>query len=1007
MKLSVSVRIYLYIFLNILSLAGLVAQDLSTFDNLTSNLTYRNVGPTRGGRVTAVAGHPSQPSTFYLGSTGGGVWKTTNYGRSWKNISDGYFLTGSIGAIAVAPSNPEVIYTGTGSDGIRSNVIIGKGVYKSTDSGQTWQHLGLKETGQTGAVLIHPENPQIVMVAALGNPFIANPERGVFRSTDGGSTWTKVLFISDSTGAVDLEFAPDDPQIVYASMWLARRKPWTIISGGHEGGIYKSTDGGVRWKKLTKGLPGGLIGKSDLAVSRQDPNRLWALIEAPEGEGGVYRSDDRGESFTLISTKKELVDRPFYFCNIDANPQDANSIYVGSTAFWHSVDGGMKWQQRRTPHADNHDMWINPADSNLYIQANDGGACVTTDGGKTWSSIENQPTAELYTVAVDDQFPYWLYSGQQDNTTIALPSLPPHNAPGGPSAYWLEVGGCETGPAVPKPGNPDIVYANCKGRFGVYDKRTGQERQYYVGAANIYGHNPRDLEFRFQRVAPIHVSPHNPDIVYHASQYLHKTTDEGKTWEIISPDLTAFTPETQVISGSPITRDITGEEYFSTIYAVQESPVQEGVIWVGANDGPVHLTLDGGKNWKNITPGDLPPYGRVQTVEPSPFNPAKAYIAVYRYLLGDFRPYIYKTVDFGESWQLLTNGRNGIPPDYPTRVIREDPNQEGLLYAGTEFGMFISLDDGKNWQSFQKNLPVTPVTDIRLKDDDLVLSTMGRSFWIMDDINILRQIPKAVSRTILFHPGPAYRLRYRSTGDSDIPAYPEAGMAIRYYLHQANEKLQLRIFNADGDLVRNYQAQSGQEEAVSNTDMATGFQTESSASMLDHAPGAHTLHWDLRHETLRSGDDRRLRGPIVSPGRYRIDLIDGLKTHSTKTEVLADPRILETGISEDDLKKQEMLSLQIQRLYIEAREFETFIKDQISENKTSLAIEELRAIQSEITTAAGRYPQPRLISQISYLYNMLDQADQLPGRDAYQRYTSLRQQLESLKKRAGVPGIMD
>lgn len=1002
-----TVRICFCIFLNIVSLTGLSAQDLSTFDKLTSNLTYRNVGPTRGGRVTTVTGHPSQPSTFYMGSTGGGVWKTSNYGRSWKNISDGYFHTGSIGAIAVAPSNPDIIYTGTGSDGIRSNVIIGKGVYKSTDSGQTWQHLGLKETGQTGAVLIHPEDPEIVMVAALGNPFISNPERGVFRSTDGGSTWTKVLFSSDSTGAIDLEFAPDDPQIVYASMWQARRKPWTIISGGYEGGIYKSTDGGVRWKKLTKGLPGGLIGKSDLAVSRQDPNRLWALIEAPEGEGGVYRSDDRGESFILVSTKKELLDRPFYFCNIDANPQNANSIYVGSTAFWHSTDGGMKWQQRRTPHADNHDMWINPADSNLYIQANDGGACVTTDGGRTWSSIENQPTAEVYTVAVDDQFPYWLYSGQQDNTTISLPSLPPYNAPGGPSAYWLEVGGCETGPAVPKPGNPNIVYSNCKGRFGVYDKRTGQERQYYVGAANIYGHNPKDLEFRFQRVAPIHVSPHNPDVVYHASQYLHKTTDEGKTWEIISPDLTAFTPETQVISGSPITRDITGEEYFSTIYAVQESPVQEGVIWAGANDGLVHLTLDGGKNWKNITPADLPPYGRVQTVEPSPFNPAKAFIAVYRYLLGDFRPFIYKTDDFGESWQLLTNGQNGIPPDYPTRVIREDPNQEGILYAGTEFGMFISLDDGKNWQPFQKNLPVTPVTDIRLKDNDLVLSTMGRSFWIMDDISVLRQIPQNVSRTMLFHPRPAYRLRYRSTREGAIPTYPEAGMAIRFYLHQTQENLQLKIFNANGDLVRSYQAQSGKEKAESNTDMATGFQSESSSSMLDHTPGAHNLYWDLRHETLTSGDDRKLRGPIVSPGRYRIDLIEGLKTHSTETEVLADPRILKTGISEDDLKKQEILGLKIQRLYMKAREFETFIKDQISENKTSLAIEELRAIQSEITTASGRYPQPRLISQISYLYSMLDQADQLPGRDAYQRYTSLRQQLESLKKRAGVPGIMD
>lgn len=986
----------------------LPAQDSELFQEFTSNLKYRNVGPTRGGRVTTVTGHSSQPSTFYMGSTGGGLWKTTNNGHSWKNVSDGYFATGSLGAIAISPSNPQIIYAGTGSDGIRSNVIIGKGIYQSIDEGKSWQHKGLDDVGQIGAILIHPDNPDIIMVAAQGNPFTYNVERGVFRSEDGGKTWTKTLFISDKTGVCDLEFAPDNPQIVYASAWEAIRKPWSIISGGYEGGLYKSKDGGKTWVKLTNGLPGSLIGKSDLAVSAQNPNRLWALIEAPEGEGGVYKSDDRGESFSLVNTKKELLDRPFYYCNIDANPQNANSIYVSATAFWHSTDGGKKWQRMRTPHGDNHDMWINPQDSNLFIQSNDGGANITMDGGKSWSSIENQSTAELYQVAVDDQFPYWLYAGQQDNTTIAVPSLPPYPAPGGLNSYWMEVGGCETGPAIPKPGNPNIVYSNCKGRFGVYNKLTGQEQQYYIGASNIYGYNPKDLKFRFQRVAPIHVSPHNADVVYHGSQYLHKTTDDGKTWKIISPDLTAFTPETQVISGGPITRDITGEEYYSTIYAIQESPIQEGLIWVGANDGPVHVTLNGGEAWQDVTPGDLPPQGRVQTVEASPHKPGKAYIAVYRYLLGDFHPYIYKTEDYGKSWTSLTNGKNGIPDNNPTRVIREDPVREGLLYAGTEYGMFVSQDDGISWTSFQQNLPVTPVTDIVIKSDDLILSTMGRGFWIMDDVTTLRQLDLDKKKTVLFHPKPAYRMRYRNTNGNQVPEFPVAGMDIRYYLDKAVKDLRLKIYNADGICIRTYESTSDEKkEEEEDTDMQTGFRSGGTSENLKGDSGAHTLRWDLRHDTKKFGSDRGRRGPLVIPGTYKIELIVGLKTHSTNVKVLIDPRIMETGISPEDLKQQESLALQVQQLHYDAKEFEDFLKNQINDNETALALEELKTIQAEVTTNEGRYPTPMLIDQVSYLYSMLDQADQVPGEDALQRYKELEELLSTLKKRAGMPGAMD
>ena len=730
--------------------------------DLFSGLRYRNVGPSRGGRVTAVTGVASQPSTFYMGSTGGGVWKTTDYGRNWHNISDGYFATGSIGAMDVADSDPNIIYVGTGSDGIRSNVITGRGAYKSTDAGETWSFVGLRDVGQIGAVIVNPDNPDIVFIAGMGNAFAPSPERGVYRTTNGGATWDQVLFISDSTGAVDLEFAPNNPNEIYASMWRGERKPWTIISGAYEGGVYKSSDGGDTWTHMTEGLPQGLIGKSDLAVSPADPDRVYVLMEAPQPDDGLYRSDDRGRTWRQVTSYNPILNRPFYYTNVDADPTNADIVYVNNEGFYKSTDGGENFERGRTPHGDNHDMWINPIDPDIFVQSNDGGANVTLDGGRTWSTQHNQPTAELYQIAIDDQFPYWIYAGQQDNSTIMVPSLPPRSMPGGQTAYWMAIGGCETGPAIPKPGNPDIVYSNCKGRFGRYNQSTGQEKQYYVGMGNIYGHNTADLVYRFQRVSPIAVSPHDPNIVYHASQFLHRTTDEGVTWETISPDLTARTPETQMISGGPITRDITGEEFYSTLYAVKESPIEPGQIWVGANDGPIHMTRDGGANWTNVTPPDLPPGGRVQTVEPSPHRPNKAYVAVLRYQLDDWEPHIYRTDDYGRTWTRLTTGTNGIPADSPTRVIREDPDREGLLYAGTEFGMFVSFDDGANWQSFQLNLPATPVTDMRVHQKDLVISTMGRSFWILDDLTALHQLNEDVasSNVHLFAPRDAYRMRY-------------------------------------------------------------------------------------------------------------------------------------------------------------------------------------------------------------------------------------------------------
>ena len=1005
----------------ILSLIILTSYSSPADDSLVfKDLEYRCVGPSRGGRVTAVTGVPSKPSTFYMGSTGGGVWRTTDYGQSWTNITDGFLETGSIGAIRVAPSNPEIIYVGTGSDGIRSNVITGRGVYKSADEGKTWKFMGLRQAGQIGAVEIHPANPNIVFAAALGHAFGPNPVRGVFRSKDGGKTWEKVLFISEKTGAIDLELAPDNPDEIYACMWRGERKPWTIISGAKEGGIYKSSDGGDNWTKLSNGLPQELVGKSDLAVTPADPDRVYVLMEALPG-GGVYLSKDRGQSFELISDKKELLDRPFYYTNIDADPTDSNVLYVNSTRYYKSTDGGKTWIRHSTPHGDNHDMWINPNNPDLFIQSNDGGANITRDGGKTWSTQHNQPTAELYQVNVDDQFPYWLYAGQQDNSTIAVPSLPPYTSPTGSSGFWLSVGGCETGPAVPKPGNPDIVYANCKGRFGRYSKKTGQEKQYYVGAQYIYGHNPKDLKYRFQRVSPIHISPHDPNVVYFASQYLHRTTDEGVTWETVSPDLTAFEPSKQVISGTPITRDITGEEFYSTIYAVQESPLEKGVIWVGANDGPIHITRDNGKNWTEVTPPDLPPNGRVQTLEASPHRPGKAYAAVYRYLLDDWEPYVYKTEDYGQSWVRLTDGENGIPKDYPTRVVREDPNREGLLYVGTEFGLFISFDDGKNWQSFQLNLPATPVTDIKIHRQDLVLSTMGRSFWILDDLTPFHQWDEQTRQApyVLFSPRNAFRMHYWSWRRSSAePDYKPAGAYIDYYLKkEVSQDIKLEILDEKGTVIRTFIGQKNKPEQKSlypeSWDVSELHLEKKGEPRLPQTQGMHRFLWDLRHisgwqPSAQEGGRRGFGGggPMVAVGSYQAKLTIGDWSQTREFEVKLDPRVVKEGVKPESIKQQEKLSIEIRDTLSLARlaafrvekalqKLTDKIEDADSQKEKAQELKEklLQIKKKFVTRDDIRYPQPKLIDQIEYLYSMLNRADQKPGKDAYERHEELQSQL--------------
>ncbi|MCH8245492.1 MAG: hypothetical protein IH951_03690 [Bacteroidetes bacterium] len=976
--------------------------------SLFADLDFRMVGPTRGGRVTAVAGHGDQPYTFYFGATGGGVWKSTDAGQNWANISDGFFETGSIGAIDVADSNPDVIYVGTGSEGIRSNVILGKGVYKSLDAGETWEHTGLRETGQIGAVVIHPTNPEVVYVAALGSPFGSNPERGVYKTSDGGKSWHLVLHVSSKTGAVDLELNPANADEVYAAMWFAERKPWTIISGDDkEDGIYKSTDAGRTWKKVETGLPQGLVGKIDLAVTPDDPSRIYALIETEPEKEGLYRSNDQGESWYLVNAESGLMNRPFYYTNVDADPTNADIVYVNNERFYKSVDAGQEFSRRSTPHGDNHDMWINPNHPEIMIQSNDGGANVSLNGGKTWSTQRNQATAELYQIHVDDRFPYWIYAGQQDNSTIAVPSARPRSLPGGSTAYWEAIGGCETGPAVPKPGNENIVYSNCKGRFSRYNRATGQAQQYYVGAANMYGRNPAELAYRFQRVVPIRVSPHDPNVIYHGSQYVHRTRNEGRTWETISPDLTAFRAERQMVSGGPITRDITGEEHYSALYTIEESPVEQGVIWTGSNDGLVHVSRDDGVTWTDVTPRGMPPEGRIQHIEPSPFRGGKAYVAGYRYLLNDFHPYIFRTTDYGASWTLLTSGENGIPDDYPTRVVREDPDREGLLYAGTEFGLFISFDDGAHWQSFQLDLPVVPVTDIKVHRGDLVLSTMGRSFWILDDLSPLHQINEHVahSEKHLFQPRDAYRVRMCGTDNGkEQPQYAHPGVHVDYYLSDAiSIPLVLNVLDSTGSVLISISSETAAThsgESEGRRDPCPGTLDEE----LSTDAGMHRFTWDMRHAGTVDWEGETVRGPLAVPGRYTIRLTAGDWTAEHEVRILIDPRIAADGITQDQLDEQLAFNLKVRDLMSQANQLvaqidstleslESLIEDK---NGRALEIEEgLDRIYAELVTDDSEsYPPPMLLNQLSYLRGMTSSADQAPGQDGYRRLEELRAEVE-------------
>lgn len=957
-----NVRIYLWALVSLLHLE-LFAQGEKPFQ-------YRNIGPSRGGRVTAVEGVASAPNVFYMGATGGGLWKSTDYGIHWDNISDGYFATPSIGAIAIDQNNPEVIYVGTGSDAIRSNVIVGRGMYKSIDAGKTWKHIGLNGAGQIGAVEIHPQNNKLVYVAAVGQPFRKSEARGVYRTKDGGETWDKILYLSDSVGAVDLEFSPDNPNIIYAAMWRAERKPWTIISGDQTSGVFKSIDGGDTWRKIKNGLPEGLIGKIDFAVSKAKPNRVWAQVQAPYGQEGLYRSDDYAESWTKVEmpehVHKSIMYRPFYFTNLDVNPQNADNLWAGTKQVWTSYDGGKSWKEIVPPHADHHDLWINPIDTAVMIAGNDGGAGISRDGGANWTHEFNQPTAELYTADVDDRYPYYLYSGQQDNSTIAVPSRKPYldvlgsndNHGLNDMMYWENVGGCETGPVIPKPGDPNIVYSNCKGQFTVFNRTTGREQAYYIGAESLYGNHPLDITYRFQRVTPMEVSPHDPNTVYYGSQFLHKTSNGGKNWETISPDLTANLKEGQIRSGGPIDEDISGEEYYSVLYAIQESPVQEGVIWTGSNDGLVHVTRDGGKTWTDVTPKVVPAGGRVSNIDASPHKTGRAYVAIYRDYLGDEKPYFYKTNDFGSTWISLSDG---FPHDHVARVVRESPDKEGLLFAGTEFGIFVSFDDGENWSSFQKNLPTVPVADISFVRNDLAIATLGRSFWILDDISALTQWEIGEEKRFkLFKP--------RDFSD---------GLSRIYF----------RLPSQITDSLVSFEFWRG--------DQLIHAKKESLKELPADELGVRMTRWDMRYY-LKNGK-KDFQGPALAPGQYSVKITYGGNTDMQTFNYQLNPELSQFGVSVADLVEQEKLAYATATLLMEVRksirELEAVITFEKNKKKKQKLMDRLSALKK----GPHRYDKPMLQEHVDYLLDMLTISPQRPGADAYVRLEQLKRMYADFK----------
>jgi photosystem II stability/assembly factor-like uncharacterized protein len=916
-----------------------------SYTDLLKGLRFRLVGPFRGGRAVAGAGVPSQPNVYYFGATGGGVWKTVDGGANWTPVSDGFFKTGSVGAIDVSQSDPNVVYVGTGETPIRGNVSYGDGVYKSTDAGKTWNNVGLKETQQIGRIRVNPRNPDIVYVAALGHVFGPNEERGVFRSTDGGKTWKKVLYRSNKAGACDIVLDPSNPNIIYAGLWEAYRTPFTLVSGGPGSGIFKSTDGGDNWTEITRspGLPEGVIGNIGITVSPANPDRVWAIVEAKEG--GVFRSDNAGKTWTRVNEEHKLTQRAWYYMRIYADPANADSVYAINTGLYKSNDGGHTFNSIRQPHGDNHDLWIAPNDPLRMINCNDGGANVSANGGQTWSTQMNQPTAQFYRVAVDQDFPYNIYGAQQDNSTVRIASRT--TGFGIDTSNWYDVGGGESGWIAPYPKNSQIVFAGSYGGLITrQDHRTGQERNVNPWPDNPMGWPASDIKYRFQWNFPIVFSPHDSETLYAGAQVLFKSTNQGQSWQVISPDLTRNDKSKQGSSGGPITKDNTSIEYYDVIFTVMESPVQKDLIWAGTDDGLVQLTQDGGKNWANVTPKGIPEWSQINSLDASPFDPGTAYVAATMYKWDDYKPYLYKTSDYGKTWKKITKG---IPDGAFTRVIREDPNRKGLLYAGTETGLYVSFDDGENWQSLQLNLPTVPVTDLTVqkREKELVVATQGRAFYILDDTPLLHQIADDVARgdSHLFKPKDAYRMPgfgFRLPSGAAIGENPASGAVIYYYLKEKPKgEVGLEIVDSSGKTVKRFSNKKHEEGPERAPDEEEEFFRPGPAPLMANA-GLNRFVWDLRYPDavrfpgmiLWAG---QTQGPKATPGTYQVKLtVDG-KTETQTFSVNKDPRL---DASPEDFAKQFELLIQI--------------RDKLSQmHRSILEIRDARKQIDEITKRAS------------------------------------------------------
>jgi photosystem II stability/assembly factor-like uncharacterized protein len=878
-------------------------------EKLFGAMRWRQVGPFRGGRVLAVTGIEGEPNVFYFGAASGGVWKSTDAGANWNPIFDKEPIA-SIGAIAVASSDHNIIYVGTGEACIRGNISYGNGVYKSLDGGRTWRNVGLRDTRHIGAVIVDPKNANLVFVAALGHAFGPNEERGLFRSADGGATWQKVLYRDNRTGAIDVVFDPGNPNTLFASLWEVYRTPWSLSSGGEGSGLYKSTDGGGTWRRLEgHGLPAGILGRIGVSVSGADSNRVYAMIESKEG--GLYRSDDAGESWIRMNEDGRIRQRAWYFSHIFADPKSADTVYVLNTGMLRSTDAGRTFSLVNAPHGDHHGLWIDPDNPQRMINGNDGGAVVSTDGGRTWTTEYNQPTAQFYHVITDDRFPYYIYGAQQDNSTIAIKSYDDDGVIG--RQDWFAVGGGECGYIAPYPPDPDIVFAGAEYVTTRFDKRTEQLTDISVLPLDPSGNAAEKLEHRFQWTSPLFVSPHDPNTLYNAGEMIWKSTNGGQKWTAISPDLTRNDKSKQKPSGGPITLDITSVEYFDTVFAVSESPVKKGLLWAGTDDGLVHVTQNDGQQWQNVTPKEIAEWSLISFIEPSHNDAGTAYIAVDRHKLDDFKPFIYRTRDLGRSWSLIVHG---IPEGSYVRAVREDPTRKGLLFAGTETGVYFSLDDGENWQPLKLNLPTVPIHDLVIHEDDLVVATHGRSFWVLDDITPLRQIHSSTApgEIVLYKPQNARRLHYPDSIERRGPVGddPPLGAVIDYYLDTApKDEVKLEILDSQNRLVRTL---SSREKKEFEQPPEWPDQLRE-VTIIPADGGMNRYAWNLRWEppvkipgAFYAGVGPQ--GPLAMPGHYTVKLTVGSQVQTQPLEIVVDPRVKDR-VSIADLQKQFELAIQV------------------------------------------------------------------------------------------------